>query len=117
MSRMQGMFPGGPRHRGATSEPPDTLRPGEEVEAAITDHALDAKARRKRRSMLIALVAIGILALTGGIYMGMRAQITAEQLAEEQREEGEAGELDDVARRVLNELWRMEEIEAARNRR
>lgn len=73
--------------------------------------------RRKRRSMLIVVGAFGMLAVAGDIYMGMQAQTTPEQITEEQRTEGEAGELDDLARRVMDELWRMEEIEAARNRR
>ena len=117
MSRIKRMFPGGPTHRGATSEPRVTLRAGEDVESEISEYALDAKARRKRRSMLIAVVGIGILAVTGGIYLGMQAQVTAEQTTEEQRAKGEAGEMDDLARRVMDELWRMEDIEAARNRR
>ena len=117
MSQIQGMFPGGPRHPGDTSEPRATLRSGEDVEAGITDHSLDAKAHRKRRSMLIAVGAFGMLAVAGGIYMGMQAQTTPEQITEEQRTEGGADELDDLARRVMGELWRMEEIEAARNRR
>ena len=117
MSQIQGMFPGGPRHPGDTSEPRGILRPGEDVEAGITDRAIDAKAHRKRRSMLIAVGAFAILAVAGGIYMGIQAQPTPEQIMEEQRTEGGADELDDLARKVVGELWRMEEIEAARNRR
>jgi hypothetical protein len=117
MSRIRGMFPGGPRHGGGTSEPRGTLRAGEHLEAEITDHALDESARRKRRSKLIAVVGIGILAVTGGIYVGMQALVTPEQLTVEQRTEGRAGELEDLTRSVLDELWRMENVEAARNRR
>ena len=116
MSRIRGMFPGGPSHQGAASDPRATLRAGEDVEAGINHHVIDAKARRKRRSMILAVAAIGILALTGGIYMGMQTQVTIEQITEEQRAEGEAGDVDDLTRRVMNELWRMEEAEAARNR-
>ena len=76
MSQFQGMFPGGPSHPGDTSEPRGTLRSGEDVEAGMADHALDAKAHRKRRSMLIAVGAFAILAVAGGIYMGMHAQPT-----------------------------------------
>ena len=114
MSKIEGMFPGGPRRPGETSEPSGPLRSGEDVEARITGRALDAKARRKRRSMLIVVGAIVMLAVTGGVYMGIQARITPEQITEEQRE---ADELDDLARKVMRELWRMEEIEAARNRR
>ena len=117
MNQIRGMFPGGPRHPGDTSEPRGTLRSGEDAEAAITRSAIDAKAQRKRRSMLIAVGAFAILAVAGGIYMGMQAQPTPEQIMEEMRTEGGADELDDLARKVMDELWRMEEIEAARNRR
>ena len=117
MSKIEAMFPGGPRRQEDRSEPSGPLRSGEDFEAGMSGHALDAKARRKRWSMLMAMGAIGLLAVTGGLYLGIQTWITPEQITEEQRVEGEAGELDDLARKVIDELWRMEEIEAARNRR
>ena len=115
MSRIQGMYPGGPRRQGATSEPHGTLRSGEDVEARISDDLLDAKAHRKRRSIFIALGAFGLLAVTGGIYIGLQARVTAEELVERERVEA-ASDIDET-QKVLDELWRMEELEAARNRR
>ncbi len=117
MSKIEAMFPGGPSRQENRSEPSGPLRSGEDFEAGISGHVLDAKARRKRWSMLMAMGAIGLLAVTGGIYLGIQARITPEEITEEQRVEREVGELDDLTRKVLDELWRMEEIEAARNRR
>ncbi len=117
MSRIEGMYPGGPRRQGATSEPHGTLRSGEDVEARIIDDLVDAKARRKRRSIFIALGAFGLLAVTGGIYIGLQAHVTAEELVERERVEAEASDIDKTVQKVLDELWRMEELEAARNRR
>ena len=111
------MFPGGPRRQEDPSDLRGPLRSGEEVEAGITHDVLDAKARRRRQSMFIALGVFGVLALTGGLYVGIQARITPEQLAEEQRAEVEPSDLDETARKLMDELWRMEEIEAARNRR
>ena len=67
--------------------------------------------------MFIAMGAIGVLAVTGGIYMGIQARVTAEQLTEEQGAEAEPSDLDETVRRVMGELWRMEETESARNPR
>ena len=106
------MFPGGPRRQDDTSDPRGPLRSGEDVEAQITQDGLDAKARQKRRSMFIALCAIGVLAVTGGIYIGIQARVTAEQLTEEHRAEAEASDFDEAIRKA-----RMDELEAARNRR
>lgn len=117
MSQIQGMFPGGPRRKGDASEPHRPLRSGEDVEASITDHTLEVKASRKRRSMFIGLGAIAVLALTAGLYIGIQARVTAEELAEQQRAEAEASDFDEYTKSVMDELWKMEKVEAVRNRR
>ncbi len=117
MSQIHGMFPGGPRREDDASEPHGPLRSGEHVESSITDQTLEAKASRKRRSMFIALGASVVLALTTGLYMGIQARVTAEELAEQQRAEAAASEFDKDTQKVMDELWRMEKVEAARNRR
>ncbi len=117
MSQIQGMFPGGPRREGDASEPHRPLRSGEDVEASITDNALETKASRKRRSMFIALGASVVLALTTGLYLGIQARVTAEELAEQERAAAEASEFDEDTQRVMDELWKMEKVEAVRNRR
>ena len=117
MSQIQGMFPGGPRREDDASEPHGPLRSGEDVEARITDRTLDAKASRKRRSMFIALGASVVLALTTGLYFGIQARVTAEELAEQERAKAEASQFDAETKKVMDELWKMEKVEAARNRR
>ena len=64
------------------------------------------------------IVDVGVGAASGGgVYVGLQAWVTPEELAERERLEKEASDLEEPAREVMGELWRMEEIEAARNRR
>ena len=120
MSQVSGMFPGGPVRPGDAKEGAGAetrLRSGEDVEAGIASGQGDLKTRRRRRSRLIAIAVAVALAGVVGIYVGLQARVTPEELAERLRAEEEASELNDIVGDVMGELWRMEEVEAARNGR
>ncbi len=93
------------------------LRSGEDVEAGIAAGQVELKARRRRRSTVIVLAVAVVVAGVVGVYVGVQALVTPEELTEQAGAEEDASELDDIVDRVIGELWRMEEIEAARNRR
>ncbi len=119
MSQIHGMYPGGPMHQGDSNQNGDRtephLRSGENVEAGISVAQGKLETRQRRRSRVIALaVAVAVAAATG-VYVGLQA--APEELTEQARTEKKTSELDAIVRDVMGELWRMEEIEAARNRR
>ncbi len=121
MSQISGMFPGGPRRPGDPNQDGDRtetpLRSGEDVEAGIARGVAEFKARRRRRSMVIVLAVAAVVAGVAGVYIGLQALVTPEELTEQAGAEEEASELDDIVVDVMDELRRMEEVEAARNRR
>ena len=121
MSKIHGMFPGGPMHQGDSNQNgEDTeprLRSGEDVEAGIAVGRGELKTRRKRRSKVIALaVALAVAGMTG-VYVGWQAKVTPEELMEQARTEKEASGLQGIVDDVMDELWEMERVEAARNGR
>ncbi len=64
---------------------------------------------------MIGLVASLIIAAGVGTYLGLQSKKTAEELAQQEMEESESDtnkELD----RLLNELWKMEDLERAPKR-
>ena len=115
------MFPGGPhRQDDAKQERERTetrLRSGEDLEAGITARNSQLKASGRRRSTVIALTVAVVVAGLTGVYIGLQARVTPEEVAERERIEKEVSDLDELARDVMGELWRMEEVEAARNGR
>ena len=115
------MFPGGPVRPGDANQEGDgaetRLRSGEDVEARIAGGQGELKTRWRRRSKLIAIAVAVVVAGVGGVYVGLQAIVTPEELTERARMEEEASELDDIVDDVMGELWRMEDIEAARNGR
>ncbi len=121
MSKISGMFPGGPKRPGDANKDGDQtetpLRSGQDVEERIARGVGELKVRRRRRSTVIILAVAVVVAGVVGVYVGSQALVTPEELTEQARAEREASELDDIAREVMDELWRMEEVEAARNRR
>ena len=117
MSDIQGVFPGGPRRQDGT--PPQDggtgagLRFGEDVEADATTRAIGSRTKRKRRSILLLLGVAVLIAGATGVYFGVQSRTTLEQLAEQ--EWAGASDLNGIVDEVMDELWRMEDVEAARN--
>ena len=121
VSQIRGMFPGGPVRPGDANQEGDgaetRLRSGEDVEARIAGGQGELKTRWRRRSKLIAIAVVVVVAGVAGVYVGLQAIVTPEELTERARMEEEASELGDIVDDVMGELWRMEDIEAARDRR
>lgn len=121
MSGISGGYPGGPpRHdpegQTADSDGPE-LRDGESVEASVADHAVRRKKKLRNRRLVIGLVTSIITAAGVGAYLGLQSRTTAEELAQETMEE-EENELDPDKEldRLINELWKMEDLERANRR-
>ncbi len=93
------------------------LRSGEDVDEDIAARVEELKARRRRRSTVIVLAVAVVVAGVVGVYVGLQALVTPEELTEQAGAEEAASELDDIVDDVMDELRRMEEVEAARNRR
>ena len=117
MSDIQGVSPGGPRRQDGSPPQNDQtgagLRFGEDVEAGLTARQIGSRAKRRRRSMLIALGTLIVIAGAAGAYVGYQSMMTPEQFAEQ--EAAAESELDGIVDDVMDELWRMENVEAARN--
>lgn len=116
--RIEGSFPGGPTRRGPDEAPPPPLRIRRvsEIEARRSERVLGS-ARRKRRGRVAAglVLAFGV-AFALGLALGVASHTTPEELtaareADRARDLKISGEVN----RVLLELWKMEDLEHARN--
>ena len=122
MSGISGGYPGGPPRHGQEDEGPDHDRPemqkrelrgGESVEASVAGHAARRKKKRRNRRLVIGLVTSLIAAAGVGAYVGLQNRKTAEDLAQQEINERET-DLEKEADRLLNELWKMEDLERTR---
>lgn len=115
-----GPFPGGPR-RPSDVEADDAYRrtrvgSGEDVEAARDRWVQERKAERRKRRLLIGALAFLIAAGGVGVWVGLDAVKSAEELVQEEeraREGGAGGIIERERERILQELWKMEDIERA----
>ncbi|HIF22576.1 MAG TPA: hypothetical protein EYQ27_11885 [Gemmatimonadetes bacterium] len=122
---ISGSFPGGPRKQVAAAERTSAPRLSrvEAIEEQATGRLVRRKEdRRRRRIMYAVLVSVAISATTG-VILGMhnrssleevRAQMAAQQAAESG---GDMGALSSEVNRAMLELWKMEDVEYARNSR
>ena len=121
VSTISGSYPGGPKKQ--------TLRSKKESERHATipgasdlerwaRHARVEIQRRKRARRIKVGFACALLAAGGvGGYVGLSTHTTPEQLAEEERAKVQnSSEFSDQANRLLNELWKMEDLERAPRR-
>ena len=120
MAEITGAYPGGPpRHQpddGSIPQPEVELVDGESVEASRESRITKHRKGRRNRRVIIGLVTSIIAAASAGAYYGVRSSRTAERQAEEEMmKEGEL-DVNEQADRILNELWRMEDIERGARR-
>ena len=116
--RIEGSFPGGPR-RQDPGEPPrrsPPLRRVQEIEEGVSRRRLNST-RRKRSArtkagwLLVLALAFGIGAALGRAGHATQEELTAAHEAARIRDQGISREVN----RTLLELWKMEDVEAARN--
>ena len=123
--RMSGSFPGGPRKTVAAAERASAprLRRVEDIEErAVGRHVRRSRSRRRIRIASVVLFSVAVSG-AGGVYLGLRNRATLEEIwaefAAEQAAEagGGFGDLSTEVNRAMMELWKMEDVEFARNSR
>ena len=123
--KISGSFPGGPRKRVAAAERTSAprLRRVEDIEElAVGQHIRRTRDRRRKRVFYAVLVSVAISGATGW-YLGIQNQSSLEevraQMAAQRATEsgGDMGDLSSEVNRVMLELWKMEDVEYARNTR
>lgn len=116
--RIRGAFPGGPSHTelGAPAATPPHLARVAELEAAVARRRRARTAKGRRRRVTVGVLATLAASLGLGIALGRASHASAAQL----HAEAERRMADDLVsaqvNRVLLELWKMEDVEAARGR-
>ncbi len=118
MARIEGRYPGGPRRPTSASEEKEGEHPRlttvEEIEERIAEGRVRRIRRLRRRHLLVVLLTVVLLAGGIGAWLGYRSHRTSAEVAEELRRQAEQStDLRREADRVLNELWKMEDMERA----
>lgn len=121
VSTISGSYPGGPKKptlRSKKESERHAVIPGVSDLEQWARRAKVATQRRNRARRIKIGFACALLAAGGlGSYVGLSTHTTPEQLAEEERSKVRVpGELSDQANRLINELWKMEDMERAPRR-
>ena len=116
--RFGGGYPGGPRRHAEKEEAGEPsgfeIRDGESIEASAMARALSRSKRHRRRRLVIGLLTSLVLASSVGAYSGTAGKRrTAKELTQEQMMETV---LEKEVSRLINELWKMENLERAPRR-
>lgn len=117
---MKGSWPGGPSRSGE-AEPlgrKPRLDSAESIDARAADRAQRHKHRRSARRKAILLAASMVAAGGVGWLMGVQSKQSPEsiRLSQERERRAESDRfISSEVNRTLLQLWRMEDIEAARN--
>lgn len=118
MNRISGSYPGGPKReqlktkeeRGFSKWIPRVV----DLERSAGRRSLRHR-NRARRTHLLAVVGLTLVVSgIGGMYMGLQAHKSSEDLARAEREKARPADIDLLlgeADRLLNELWKMEDLE------
>lgn len=117
--RIRGSYPGGPKRdrEPGGDERPVRLRGVEEMESSRARRSLCRSRRSRRRRAWAGLAAVLAVAFAVGAALGLSSHETQETLT--RREEASARQDLDISKevnRTLLQLWKMEDLEAARNR-
>ena len=117
--QIRGSFPGGPS-RAAPPVPrttPPRLRPVAEIEERSAQRSVDRRHRKRARRLGAGFVVALLVAGVAGGAVGLGSHRTQEDLTEAQQVD-RTKDIDiskEVNRTLLN-LWKMEDVEAVRNR-
>ena len=123
MDRISGAYPGGPsreRVEGDESHaPPPAIRGGEDREQRAALRMQHDKLRSRRTRLVVGVGVTLLLSAAAGTYWGLSAIKTSDELAEVERERLNQSQADIVGReldRLVDELWKMEDLERAPRR-
>ncbi len=118
---ISGSYPGGPKKQTLRSKRESerhAVIPGvSDLEQWARQAKVEIRQRKRARRIKVGFVCALLVAGGVGGYVGLSTHTTPEQLAEEERSKAQApGELSDQANRLINELWKMEDLERAPRR-
>jgi hypothetical protein len=122
--RIRGSFPGGPRKKipAAERRSAPRLERIEQIEERAVGRSLGRVRRRRRKSLALALFAAVVTSAGAGVYLGLGSNQTVEEVRAAQEAEaspvrgfGDMDEMSAEVNRALLELWKMEDVEFARN--
>ena len=108
-----GAYPGGPSsgYPGGAQHPRAAIRGIGDFEALRERQVLRGKHRRRVKHVIEVLVLGLALALSAGIYLGFEAHVSPERATEKVLESNGEIDVSDEMRWLVNELWRMENME------
>lgn len=118
LSSISGSYPGGPKKQTLRSKKERKSHPTipgvNDLERWARDARVETERRNRARRIKVGLVCVLLAAGGVGGYVGLSAHTTPEQLAEKERSKARSrGEISDQADRLINELWKMEDLERA----
>ena len=117
--RIQGSFPGGPSRKGPAQQRsgPPRLSRVSEIEERKARRSVAHSHRRRTRRLLVGFVLVLALAGVVGSGVGRGSHRTQEQLtAAQQQSRVRDFDISKEVNRTLLNLWKMEDVEAVRNR-
>ncbi len=118
--RIRGSWPGGPRRDGEPQERtrPPQLQRVEEIEARSASRLLRVRRGARTKRLVLGVAFFSVIALAFGWVLGLRSHTTLEEMQSAQSQQRAARDADMTSEinRVMLELWKMEDVEYARNR-
>ncbi len=119
---IRGSFPGGPRKSvpAARRTAPPRLESVEELEERRALRRLSRRRKARVGRLFYGLLASVLLAGGVGVALGVRSHATVQKVCEEEAAARSAAQKDQInqeVNRTLLELWKMEDVEYARNSR
>lgn len=123
MDRISGAYPGGPTRReqfgqAESNDPPRELRSGEDRERRADRRAENDRLRSRKIRTVLGVGAALLFSGATGIFWGLRTARASEELLENAQVRANGPEVD-ISRemdRLINELWKMEELDRAPRR-
>jgi hypothetical protein len=88
-----------------------------EIEERMSEGRRARSRRRRQNRVLLGLIAAMLVAGAGGLMLGRSSHRTRDEiLAEQAQQRGKDKFISGEVNRTLLELWKMEDVEALRNR-
>ena len=118
MDQISGAYPGGPtRHeklgKAELDQPPRAIRSGEDLARRASLRGRDDRLRRRRLRAVAGVSATLLLSAAVGIYWGFTAVRASEDMLKSEvgGVDGPRAEVSRELDRLIDELWKMEELD------